>query len=139
MALINWTSELEVGIPGIDDQHRRLVEIINRFDDAMRKGKGSRIMNEILKELVGYTQEHFAVEEREMELVGYEGLPKHQAMHRQLLQKIERFEFEYNQEGRRVTSEVQEFLKYWLTSHIMKDDKSFAASVLHAVATNEAD
>ena len=128
MALIKWTDQFEVGIACIDAQHKHLVDIVNKFDESLAKGKGSRVMNEILNDLVGYTQEHFADEERYMAEAGYDGLKKHQAQHRQLLQKVERFQFEFNQEGRRVTSEVQTFLKYWLTSHILKDDKVFAES-----------
>ena len=128
MALITWNDELSVGIKSIDEQHKRLVDIINRFDEAMHKGKGSRIMNEILKDLVGYTQEHFADEEKIMTNADFAGLRTHKAQHRQLLQKIERFQFEFNTEGRRVTGTVQEFLKYWLTSHILQEDKAFAVS-----------
>lgn len=128
MALIKWTDQYEVGIDCIDAQHKHLVDIINKFDESLAKGKGSRVMTEILNDLVGYTQEHFADEERYMAEAGYADLKKHQAQHRQLLQKVERFQFEFNQEGRRVTGEVQAFLKYWLTSHILKDDKVFAES-----------
>ncbi len=128
MALIKWTDDFNLGIESVDAQHRHLVEIVNKFDEAMCKGKGSRVMNEILNDLVGYTQEHFADEEKIMTEAGYEGLKRHQAQHRQLLQKVERFQYEFNTEHRRVTSTVQDFLKYWLTSHILKDDKAFAAS-----------
>ena len=128
MALIKWTDEYKLGIECIDDQHKQLVDIVNKFDESLLKGKGPRVMNEILNDLVGYTQEHFADEERYMAEAGYEHLKPHQAQHRQLLQEVERFQFEFNQEGRRVTSEVQEFLKYWLTSHILEDDKVFAES-----------
>ncbi len=129
MALITWKAEYNLGIENIDGQHQHLVEIINKFDEAMRRGKGSRIMDDILKELVGYTQEHFADEEKHMTEAQYAGLEKHQAQHRQLLQKIERFQFEFHQEGRRITSGMQELLKYWLTSHILKDDKAYAAAL----------
>jgi hemerythrin len=128
MALIKWTAEYELGVASIDAQHKHLVDIVNRFDESLQKGKGSRVMNEILNELVGYTQEHFADEEKIMSQAGYEHLKQHQAQHRQLLQKVERFQFEFNGEGRRVTSDVQDFLRYWLSSHILKDDKAFVRS-----------
>jgi len=128
MALIKWTDELTVGIETMDVQHRHLVDIINNFDEALRKGKGSRILNEILNDLVGFTQEHLADEEKTMLAAGYEGLGKHQAQHRQLLQKVERFQFEFNAEDSRVTGTAHEFLKNWLTSHILLDDKAFASA-----------
>lgn len=126
MALIEWSEELSVGVPALDEQHKHLVEIINRFEDARRRGKGSRIMEEIMNDLFGYTQEHFAFEEKWMKEAGYEKLAQHQSQHRQLLQKIERLQFEYSQAGRRITAEVSELFKYWLTSHILGNDKAYS-------------
>lgn len=129
MALIDWTEAFKIDGGAIDDQHRQLVEIVNRFDEALHRGKGTRIMGEILNELMGYTQEHFAFEERVMAEVGYPRLKQHQAQHRQLIQKLEKFQFEFAGQGRRVTADLREFLRYWLTSHILKDDKAYVPSL----------
>lgn len=128
MAFIDWTDDFKVDDGPIDDQHRQLVEIVNKFDEANRRGKGSRIMSEILNELMGYTQEHFVFEEKVMAEAGYPRLKQHQSQHRQLIQKLERFQFEYSS-GKRVTTEMKEFLKYWLTSHILKDDRAYVPSL----------
>jgi hemerythrin len=125
MAHIEWKEEYATGVAIIDDQHRHLVEIIDKFHDALQRGKGSRQMNEILKDLIGYTQEHFETEERLLAEAGYEQLKLHQSQHRQLLQKVERFQFEFNATGRRITGEMQEFLAYWLVTHILRDDLSY--------------
>ena len=126
MAHIEWKSEYATGVVVLDEQHQHLVEIINKFEDALQKGKGTRQMNEILRDLVGYTQEHFAAEETLMAEAGYEGLKLHQSQHRQLMQKIERFQFEFNGAGKRITAEVHEFLSYWLVTHILRDDLLYA-------------
>ena len=133
MAFINWSEEYSIGISSIDDQHRNLVEIVNRFDEASRRGKGTRVMRDILNDLLGYTQEHFAHEESLMAAAGYEGLAKHQSLHRQLLQKVERCQFEYEHGGRRVTAEVRELLRYWVESHLMNEDQAFADTIRMAV------
>jgi hemerythrin-like metal-binding protein len=130
MAFIDWTDEFATGVETVDNQHRQLVEIVNKFDEAARRGKGSRIMNEILTDLIGYTAEHFAHEEQVIEELGYPKLEMHQNQHRQLLQKVERLQFEFTQQNKRITPEVRDFLKYWLTNHILKDDKAWAAMAL---------
>jgi hemerythrin-like metal-binding protein len=127
MAFINWSKDFLTGIETIDDQHRHLVDLVNKFEEASRKGKGSRIMSEILKDLVGYTQEHFAHEEKIMAASAFPGTRQHMARHRQLLQKVERFQFEFETEGLRVTSEVRDLLRYWVRSHILQDDMAYAA------------
>jgi hemerythrin len=133
MAFIDWSEDFSTGIPSIDDQHRHLVEIVNRFDEASRRGKGTRVMQDILNDLLGYTQEHFAHEESLMAAAGYEGLAKHQTLHRQLLQKVERCQYEFEQGGRRVTAEVRELLRYWVESHLMGEDQAFADTFREAV------
>lgn len=129
MPLIEWSDAFATNILEIDSQHRRLVDIVNKFEDAARQGKGSRLMEEVLNDLVGYTQEHFAYEERLMLEAEYEGFAVHQSQHRQLLQKIERFQFDFENGGRRITPKVREFLKYWLTSHILKEDLAYTESL----------
>lgn len=135
MARIEWQADYATGVAVVDDQHRHLVDIINKFEDALQKGKGSRQMNEILKDLIGYTQEHFAAEEALMAEAGYEGLKLHQSQHRQLMQKIERFQFDFNGAGKRVTTEVHEFLSYWLVTHILHDDMLYAPCLKGETAT----
>lgn len=129
MAFINWTDDFSCDIKSIDDQHRHLVDITNKFADGLNRGKGSRQMNEILNELIGYTQEHFVFEEKMLEDAGYDKLKLHQSQHRQLIQKIERFQFDFEKGGKRVTLDVRDFLKYWLTSHILKDDKAYVPAM----------
>lgn len=128
MAPIEWTDEYRVGVAEIDDQHRQLVEIVNKFEEALQRGKGSRQVSGILNDLFGYTQEHFATEERLLAAAGYPQLKLHQSQHRQLLQKLERFQFDYNA-GRRVSAELHEFLAYWLVTHILRDDKAYVGTL----------
>jgi len=133
MAFINWTEEFATGIESIDEQHRHLVDLVNKFEEASRRGKGSRVMSEILKDLVGYTQEHFAHEEKIMEKCDFPGLKKHMARHRQLLQKVERYQFEFETEGHRVTSAVRHLLRYWVRSHILHEDMAYATHLKKAL------
>ena len=133
MTFINWSEEFTTGIESIDDQHRHLVDLANKFEEASRKGKGSRIMSEILKDLVGYTQEHFSHEEKIMTESGFPGTKQHMARHRQLLQKVERFQYEFETEGRRVTPDVRDLLRYWVRSHILQDDMAYAAHLKQAL------
>lgn len=129
MRLIDWTNKYETGIDVVDEQHRGLVDIINKFYEALKKGKGSRVMNEILNDLVNYTHEHFASEEALMQEASYAKLDQHRCQHRQLLQKVERFQLEFTQQDKRITPEVRDFLKYWLVNHILQDDMEFSSAV----------
>ncbi len=136
MAQIQWSKEYETGIAEVDSQHKHLVEIVNKFESALQKGKGWRIMGEILRDLVGYTQEHFTYEEAVMAAADYEGLKLHKSQHRQLLQKVERYQFDFIQ-GKRISRDIHDFLHYWLMNHIKIDDLAFAASLASPVEESE--
>ena len=137
MAFIEWRADYNLDIDELDAQHRRLAEVVNRFDEAVRHGRGSRVMDEILNELIGYTQEHFAYEEKFMEEAGYSGLKRHKAQHRQLLQKVERLQYDFGQGSRRITTEVRDLLRYWLMNHILKNDVEFAAELKQGAGAPE--
>ena len=126
MAAIAWTQEFSVGVEAIDEQHRHLFEIVNDLDEAIEKLRGQRVMARVLRELVGYTQEHFVFEEKLMAAAGYSDLAAHQAKHRAIIQKIERFDYELNVEGHRISREVRDFLQHWLMTHIAEEDKAYA-------------
>ena len=133
MPFIDWTDEFQTGIQSVDDQHRGLVDIVNKFDEGARKGKGSRIMNDILSELINYTHEHFTHEESLLEEAGYAKLKQHKSQHRQLIQRVEKLQYDFNSKGLRITKDVREFLKYWLVSHILKEDKAYVPSLTSKV------
>ena len=131
MALIEWTRDLSVEIDALDDQHRQLVDIVNQYDDAIRRELEPRQINEILNDLIGYTQEHFGYEENLLAEAGYPGIRHHQDLHRQFLQKIERFQFDFVQGDAKVLQEIREYLKYWLISHIVMDDNDYIKPLKH--------
>ena len=125
MALIEWTQDLSVENDVLDDQHRQLVDIVNQYDDAIRRELEPRQINEILNDLIGHTQEHFGFEENLLVEARYPELRHHQDLHRQLLQKIERFQYDFVQGDKMVLQEIREYLKYWLVSHIVMDDNNY--------------
>lgn len=127
MALIEWKKDYAVDIAEIDLQHRRLVDLLNALHDAMRQGKGNEAVGKILKDTIAYTQTHFATEEKIMRASGYPDLEAHLREHADLVAKAQdvakRFE---TQKGAAVTIEVLNFLRDWLTKHILGTDKKYA-------------
>ena len=67
MALIDWSESMSVGIPGIDEQHKKLVQMINELHEAMKARKAADVMGKILDELIRYTTTHFGFEEKLMQ------------------------------------------------------------------------
>ena len=55
MPLMNWTDKLSVGVAVIDDDHKKLVGMVNELYDAMQSGRGKDSLGRILDGLVQYT------------------------------------------------------------------------------------
>lgn len=124
MSLFTWNASLSVGIPVIDEQHQRLVALINRLFDAMVSGKGRQTLGEVLDGLVEYTASHFADEERLMQVHLYPGYESHRAKHLELTQQVHELRDRFAAGKPAITMEVMTFLKDWLAEHIQQTDKA---------------
>ncbi|NLH15732.1 MAG: hemerythrin family protein [Phycisphaerae bacterium] len=125
MALIEWTSNLSVGVDEMDQQHRKLVSLINQFHDALKVGHGDQIAAGILVQLVQYTQTHFAAEEHLMARFGYPELHNHKKLHAVLVEQVGRMA-EKIKSGKMVSPvSIATFLKDWLSQHILGTDKLY--------------
>ena len=125
MALIEWSNALSVGVPEMDQQHKRLVDMLNQLYDAMGQGKGDDVKNAILNDLIMYTKVHFASEERLMQTYGYPDFAAHKRLHDDLTAKAVQLKQKLDT-GQMVASVMlSSFLKDWLKKHINQMDKKY--------------
>ncbi len=132
MPLIVWNNSLSVGIPSMDTQHQKLINIINRLHDAMSTGKGKDIIAPVLTELHDYTVTHFTAEEKLMEQCKYEGLAMHKQQHSQFVNHIKKYQSDLEKGSLSVTLSVSNFLKDWLVNHIQGTDKKYESAMKSA-------
>ena len=121
MAILEWNDTYSVGDAHLDAQHKGLIELINRLDDATRVG-------EVLDGLARYVAEHFRDEERMLEASDFPGLEAHKEQHRVfevwLAEKQEAF-----RRGRGspiLRDSVQSYLRVWLANHILFADRAYS-------------
>lgn len=127
MALINWKDEFSVGVRAFDDQHKKLVAMINEFHDAMSKGSADAVLADLFAKLGSYTRTHFAEEERAFKKTGYPLTDEHVDEHRRLIVKVEELSAKQKSGKSFLTVETSQFLKSWLMNHIMGTDKKYTA------------
>lgn len=126
MAYLNWNDNLSVNVPVIDEQHQKLVSLINQLHDAMAQGHGSAVLGGIIRGLVDYTQIHFRDEERCFEASDYPDCATHMAQHEAFVSRVTDFQQGFA-EGRLMLSlDVMDFLAEWLVEHIQGTDMSYA-------------
>jgi hemerythrin len=126
MALLTWNDSYSVKVRQIDDQHRKLFDLINMLHDAMKGGKGSAVARDVLASLTAYTQTHFTEEERLMRDNGYPAYMEHKRAHDQLVARIRDFEKEVASGTASVSLGLMSFLKDWLLQHIQGVDRKYS-------------
>ena len=128
MALVVWSDKLSVGVRSIDDQHQKLVNLLNQLHDAMLEGRGAEVVGPVLKGLIDYTANHFKYEEELFARTGYADSVAHKKEHIDLVSRVLEVQKTYNKKGPRVlTLHVRNFLKDWLTGHIQGSDQKYVA------------
>ena len=129
MALINWSEAFEVGIPEVDEQHKKLVAIVNALHEAMLKGQARETMGKALEEVVDYTVYHFATEERLFAEKQYPRAAAHKHLHDELTATAKKLRADVASGKSVISHEVMRFLRDWLQQHIMSEDKAFGRFV----------
>jgi len=125
MELISWKDSLNVGIVEIDEQHKKLVGLINKLFEAMANGKSSEIMQSVLSELSNYVLTHFATEEKLMKQLGYEDYEYHKQEHNYFIEKLNEFKIKFSSGKASISLELLNFLKDWLLKHIIGTDRKY--------------
>ena len=125
MALIQWSSAVSVNVKKFDDQHKKLVDLVNQLHDAMKVGQGSAVLGVVLQSLISYTGTHFADEEQMMKAHAYPDFAKHKAEHDKLVSQVLELQGKFQNGTAMITMNVLTFLKDWLVTHIQGEDKKY--------------
>jgi hemerythrin len=125
-SLMEWSDKLSVGVERIDNEHKRLVILLNELHRALEAGTGQGALGGVLDGLIQYASYHFAHEEDLFLRSGYPGYEKHRLQHQALTAKVLKI-YEDFQSGTAagLPEQVMEFLKNWLSQHIMGADRDF--------------
>jgi hemerythrin len=124
---MKWSSELEIGIPVVDSQHKRIVDYINQLDVARRE-HSDREVKVVLDELVDYTLSHFAFEESLMEEAGYPFVNAHKKVHQLFERRVAEFQ-RRSEAGEDIAKDLLHVLTTWLINHIKGDDQDYSGVV----------
>jgi hemerythrin len=125
MAIMSWKDTYSVGIAEIDQQHKKLIELINQLNEAMTKGQGKTIAGKILGDLINYCASHFAMEEKLFDQYDYPEAAEHKTKHQKMTEKVLSLQKDFNQGKITITFDVMEFLQSWLDKHILGTDKKY--------------
>ena len=131
---VEWDDSLSVGIEEIDEQHKVLVDMVNKMHEAIHQRHGSDAVIGILNNLAEYTRIHFAVEESLMRILNYPDYDDHKHIHEDLLHTVQDLQEKVASGKKSIGFELMHFLKTWLTKHIMEEDMQYSSFFISAGA-----
>jgi len=125
MAYIDWNESYSVGVKTMDDQHKKLIGMINQLHDAMKEGKGSSEIGSVLSGLSDYTKYHFTAEEKLLQENNYPMLLIQENRHKEFITKLDEFQKDVSSKNLAISLKVRDFLRDWLINHISGEDKKY--------------
>lgn len=125
MAFINWTSKNQIDIEKIDNQHKKLFQILNDLHAAVSSGQGQYTLTAILDELIEYTVYHFSTEEECFQKCDYPLFAEHKKEHDDLTRQAVELQQQLSEGSATISFEILDFLHDWLTDHTTGVDMEF--------------
>lgn len=121
-----WQDSYSVGIESLDNDHKKLINLLNQFTTAYDYAISEEYEREALKDLISYTEYHFEREEKLLAEHDYPDFKAHKAQHEKMINEVSRFMDLYNEKGHDAMNEISEYLSNWLINHINGTDKEYS-------------
>lgn len=112
----------KLGIQVLDDQHIRLMKIMNNLYKALIDENGNRVVSFILDDLLEYTYYHLETEEKYMHDIQHPEYLMHKIEHEEFAAKLEKIREKISEEDAKLTIESVTALKNWWKQHIAECD-----------------
>ncbi len=136
---IEWEKKFEIGIPMIDAQHKKLVEMCNDLYNGLltHKQNSKTTIDEPLRkslhEAVAYVGEHFSAEEKLMVKCGYPKFDEHKKRHEIFVAKILATAKQIEEAPVMQSFQFIKFIYEWILEHIAHEDRLYVRYVLDYV------
>ncbi len=123
--MIEWNDKYSVGVKRIDEEHKKLIGIINKAAVTNKFKEKSRVVLEILDEMIDYAGSHFLTEETYMINFGFPEYLFHRNEHIGFTDKAIDLQNRVVSGDFQIENEVLEFLEQWLVNHIQETDSKY--------------
>ncbi len=129
MESFRWTSDFETGIAEVDQQHRQLINLINKIGHLLTENQASTDkLKPLNSELHNYVKEHFQEEEHLMaqHRVDPRHLKPHVQAHHQFLKEVSKLNQLDQSTHYQQIKNLLDYLIQWLAYHILGIDQVLA-------------
>lgn len=128
MAFPEWDESMALHLPTIDSQHKQMIGWIKSLNDAVRKGEGATVIDDVLQKLTSYVHQHFSEEERLMLSHNFPDFASHRTEHDFFVTKLKDMHTDV-ENGEELSIKTLDFLINWTISHIMGTDQKYGSFI----------
>ena len=125
MEKIMWNNNFSVGVQNLDEQHKKIIKILNKLIEMNDTTVDSEIISDTLTEMTKYASEHFEAEEKLMNENNYPDYLLQKEQHKQFREKTVRFCLDTMSYKATIPIEVLSFLREWWINHILSSDMKY--------------
>jgi hemerythrin len=123
--MIKWNDKYSVNISLIDEQHKKLFELINKANIAEALNNNTKDVLAILDQMTEYALKHFETEEHYMKEFNFPGYQPHRSEHIDFTNTAIDYKNRVVGGDYQIINEILEYLKQWLVNHIQVTDKKY--------------
>ena len=122
---IKWTDELSVGVAEMDQQHQKLILMINRLILEQKVLTAPETIAQLITEMTDYASEHFRAEEFLLSEYGYDDIDIQVVQHEKFIADTQNF-IDAADVGTNILSKaLLDYLEQWLVQHILEEDMKY--------------
>jgi hemerythrin-like metal-binding protein len=126
---ILWDNSYSVGNFTIDTQHQKFIAIINELYESFVDQTTAQKMENIIEELIDYSNYHFKTEEELFNKYNYPDKEVHMSKHTEFSIKIKEFQENFRKGQSNLTFQLMNFLRNWLLTHLKGEDQEYAGFI----------
>ncbi|MBF0158151.1 MAG: bacteriohemerythrin [Magnetococcales bacterium] len=123
---LQWQEEMTVGIAVLDNDHRKIISLINQMTRCQQQ-PDTTMIELVLDELYNYTTRHLQREEAFLREIGFPSASDHTQSHNQFAQQVAAMRRRYFHEQRiEIAEGLTALMTRWLIEHILREDQLYA-------------
>ncbi len=126
MTYLVWNPDLSTGHALIDDDHQKLIGLVNALHAAIEQKEEKAIIGKVIDNLLLYSQIHFDREEQEMLRIHYSDYAEHKRQHGEFIKEVNGLKNGFDKGMPVNSSYVEKMLSDWFRKHIARTDKKLA-------------
>jgi len=122
---LKWNESCSTGVDKFDEQHKKLLELLNKLLGTIKEREEKSGMGFLLKDLFFFAVSHFNYEEDVMARFGYEHFDEHKKEHDKIKLMVGRLHQNYLAGNMPETIEILEVITRWFEDHLKHTDMKY--------------